>query len=135
MSAVSRLLYLRIALIVIGLTFVFGIYPLSIIWPSGWTWGQGHSHYLMMIIGIYATLGVFLLMAARRPDAYKSIIWFTVWSSVVHGAIMALQAFGDPAERGHLLGDVPALFLIAIVLGVLMQMGSSDRVTAAAVDG
>jgi hypothetical protein len=135
MSAASRLLYLRIALIVIGLTFIFGIYPLSIVWPSGWTWGQGHSHYLMMIIGIYATLGVFLLMAARDPDAHKSIIWFTVWSSVVHGAIMALQAFGDPAERGHLLADVPALFLIAIVLGVLMQMGSSDRVTAAAASG
>jgi hypothetical protein len=117
MSAASRLLYLRIALIVIGLTFIFGIYPLSIVWPSGWAWGQGHSHYLMMIIGIYATLGVFLLMASRDPDAHKSIIWFTVWSSVVHGAIMALQAFGDPAEQGHLLGDVPALFLIAIVLG------------------
>jgi hypothetical protein len=135
MSAASRLLYLRIALIVIGLTFIFGIYPLSIVWPSGWTWGQGHSHYLMMIIGIYATLGVFLLMAARDPDANKSIIWFTAWSSVVHGAIMALQAFGDPAERGHLLADVPALFLIAIVLGVLMQRGSSDRVMVAAAGG
>jgi len=135
MSAASRLLYLRIALIVIGLTFIFGIYPLGIVWPSGWAWGQGHSHYLMMIVGIYATLGVFLLMASRDPHAHKSIIWFTVWSSVVHGTIMALQAFGDPAERGHLLGDVPALFLIAIVLGVLMQMGSSDRVTAAAAGG
>jgi len=77
--------------------------------PSGWTWGQGHSHYLMMIIGIYATLGVFLLMASRDPDAHKSIIWFTVWSSVVHGAIMALQAISDPTKRGHLLADVPAL--------------------------
>jgi hypothetical protein len=132
MSAASRQLYLRIALIVIGLTFIFGIYPLSIVWPSGWTWGPGHSHYLMMIIGIYATLGVFLLIASRDPDAHKSIIWFTVWSSVVHGAIMALQAISDPAELGHLLGDVPALFLIAVVLGVLMQIGSSDRVTAAA---
>jgi hypothetical protein len=88
-----------------------------------------------MIIGIYATLGVFLLMASRDPDAHKSIIWFTVWSSMVHGVIMALQAFGDPAERGHLLGDVPALFLIAIILGVLMQMGSSDRVRAGAAAG
>ena len=131
MSAANRVLYLRIALIVIGLIFIFGIYPLSIIWPSGWAWGQGHSHYLMMIIGIYATLGVFLLMASRDPDAHKSIIWFTVWSSVVHGAIMAWQGFSDAAERGHLLGDVPALFLIAIVLGVLMQMGLSDRVTTA----
>jgi hypothetical protein len=45
---------------------------------------------------------------------------------------MAWQGFSDVAERGHLVGDVPALFLIAIVLGVLMQMGSSDRVTTAA---
>jgi hypothetical protein len=126
---------LRIALIVIGLIFIFGIYPLSIVWPSGWAWGQGHSHYLTMIIGIHATLGVFLLMASRDPDAHKSIIWFTVWSSVVHGTIMALQAFSDATERGHLLGDVPALFLIAIVLGVLMQIRSSDRVITAPAAG
>ncbi len=120
MSDANRLFYLRIALIVFGLTFIFGIYPLSIVWPSGWTWGQGHWHYLMMIIGVYATLGVFLLIASQDPDPHRSIIWFTVWSSVVHGAIMAAQSFNEPAERGHLLGDVPALFLIAIILGVLM---------------
>jgi hypothetical protein len=56
---------------VIGLIFIFGIYPLSIVWPSGWAWGQGHSHYPMMIIGIYATLGVFHLMASRDPAAHK----------------------------------------------------------------
>src|SRR5215813_5850548 len=120
MSDANRLLFLRIALIVIGLTFIFGIYPLGTVWPSGWTWGQGHSHYLMMIIGVYATLGVFLLIASRNPDAHKSLIWFTVWSSVVHAAIMGVQSFTDPAERGHLIGDVPALFLVAIVLAVLM---------------
>ena len=135
MSAANRVLYLRIALIVIGLIFIFGVYTLTIVWPSGWAWGQGHSHYLMMIIGVYATLGVFLLMASRDPDAHKSLIWFTVWSSVVHGAIMAWQAFSDAGERGHLLADIPALFLVAIVLGVLMQMGSSDRMTAATITG
>jgi hypothetical protein len=135
MSAVNRLLYLRVALVVFGLIFIFAIYPLGIVWPSGWTWGQGHSHYLMMIIGVYATLGVFLLMASRDPDAHKSLIWFTVWSSVVHGAIMAWQGLADSTERGHLLGDVPALFLVAIVLGVLMQMGPRDRVAAAAAAG
>jgi hypothetical protein len=112
---------LRIALIAVGLIFVFGIYLLGIVWPSGWTWGQGHSHYLHMIIGVYATLGVFLLLASRNPQANRSLIWFTVWSSVVHGAIMALQAFRDPMEKGHLTGDVPALFIVAILLGVLMR--------------
>jgi len=120
MTDANRQLYLRIALIVIGLIFIFGFYPLIILWPSGWTWGQGHSHYLYMIMGVYATLGVFLLIASQNPGANRSLIWFTVWSSVVHGAIMTAQSFSDPMERGHLIGDVPALFLIAIVLGVLM---------------
>jgi hypothetical protein len=48
---------------------------------------------------------------------------------------MAWQGFSDATEGGHLLGDVPALFLIAIVLGVLMQMGSSDRVMTATAAG
>jgi hypothetical protein len=119
MSDANRLLYLRVALIVFGLTFIFGIYPLGLVWPSGWTWGHGHSHYLMMILSIYATLGVFLLMASQNPAAHQSIIWFTVWSSLAHGGVMTVQAFNDPAERGHLTGDAPALFLIAIILGLL----------------
>jgi hypothetical protein len=118
--AANRLLYLRVALIVFGLIFIFGIYPLAIVWPSGWTWRQEHSYYLIEIVSVYATLGVFLLLASRNPDVYRSIIWFTIWSSVVHGATMAAQSLSDAGERGHLLGDVPALFLVATVLAVLM---------------
>jgi hypothetical protein len=120
MSDANRLPYLRIALIAVGLLCIFGFYPLTLAWPSGWAWGHGHSHYLLMIIGLYATLGVFLLIASRDPYANKSLIWFTVWSSVVHGAVMGVQAFSDASERGHLIADVPALFLVAIVLAVLM---------------
>ena len=98
MSDANRLLFLRIALVAVGLTFIFGVYTLGIVWPSGWTWGHGHSHYLMMIIGVYATLGVFLLIAARDPGAHRSIIWFTIWSSVVHAAIMGAQSIGDAGE-------------------------------------
>ncbi len=114
----ERYRYLRIALIVVGIAFLL-IYPLMKIWSSGWAWQPGQSEYEQMIIGIYATLGVFLLWAARKPEAHLSLIWFTVWSSVVHGVIMAVQAGIDPGERGHLLGDVPALILVAIVLGFL----------------
>jgi FtsH-binding integral membrane protein len=121
MSDANRRLFLRIALIVIGLVLIFGFYPLTVVWPSGWAWGHGHSHYLPMIIGLYATLGVFLLIASRNPDAHASLIWFTVGSSVVHGAIMAVQSFNDAAERGHLIADVPALFVVAIILAGLMR--------------
>jgi len=111
---------LRVALVVIGIIFIVGVYPLTILWPSGWTWHlSGPSMYLQMILGVYATLGVFLLLAARSPLTNLSLIWFTVWSSVVHGGIMAVQALVYPEHRGHLLGDVPALLLIAVVLAVL----------------
>jgi hypothetical protein len=120
MSEANRLFVLRIALIVIGLTSIFCFHPLSIVWPSGWTWGHGHSHYLLMIIGLYATLGLFLLIASRDPYANQSLIWFTVWSSVIHATIMGAQSFNDTAERGHLTGDVPALLLVAIILATLM---------------
>jgi hypothetical protein len=73
-----------------------------------------------MILGIYATLGIFLLIASRDPLANRSLIWFTVWSSVVHGGIMAMQSIVYPEHRGHLLGDVPALLIVAVVLAFLM---------------
>jgi 6,7-dimethyl-8-ribityllumazine synthase len=87
----------------------------------------------MMIIGVYATLGVFLLLASRNPEAYTSVIWFTVWSSVVHGGIMAIQSVTDESERGHLLGDVPALFLTAIILGVLTPRDMKENRSAAGI--
>lgn len=121
------LFLLRVALTVIGLIFVVGVYPLTKVWPSGWAWGHGSSHYLAMIIGLYATLGVFLLMAVRDPLANRSLIWFTAVSSVVHAVIMAVQALSDDGERGHLLGDVPALLIVAAVLAVLMRRADTPR--------
>jgi Family of unknown function (DUF6632) len=124
MARYDRLTYLRIALIAVGVIFIAAIYPLMIIWRSGWTWHAGHSDYPMMIVGVYATLGVFLLMAARNPLENRSLIWFTVWSSIVHAAIMAVQSFEAPENHGHLVGDVPALLIVAIVLAALTPRGS-----------
>ncbi|MGE2714530.1 DUF6632 domain-containing protein [Mycolicibacterium litorale] len=113
---------LQIALAVFG-TVMLLLYPLAVVWPSGWAWHSGAPHrsdYFMMIVGLYATLGVFLWIAARRPEAHLSLIWFTVCSSVVHAAIMAVQSFGAGHHLGHLLGDVPALLLAAVVLTALV---------------
>jgi hypothetical protein len=116
-----QLALLQLALAVVGVVALL-LYPLALIWPSGWAWESGppyQSHLFMMIVGIYATLGVFLLNAARNPAANLSPIWFTVVSSVVHAAIMAVQSFSDD-HIGHLWGDVPALLLVAVVLSVLV---------------
>lgn len=121
---------LKIALVTFGAIF-FTIYPLGLIWPSGWLWHGGHGqYYLQMICGIYAVLGAYLIAAARNPSEYRSLISFTIWSSVVHAGIMAAQAISDGHEAGHLIGDVPALLLVAVVLWYLSP--SSQRTSVAA---
>jgi hypothetical protein len=128
MQLQTRLKYLRIALYVFGVIFIFGIYVMMMwVWPDGWGWTPRQYEYEQMIMGIYATLGVFLILAAKNPLANASLIWFTVWSSVVHGGIMLVQAIVDETERMNLLGDIPALFLVAIVLGWLMPKGEEAR--------
>jgi hypothetical protein len=124
MAGSDRIKYLRIALLVVGVIFIVGIYPLTILWPSGWSWNAGQSEYLQMILGIYATLGVFLVIASRNPLAHKSLIWFTVWSSIVHGGIMAVQSLTNTQYMGHLWGDVLALFVVAIVLALFTPRGA-----------
>jgi hypothetical protein len=124
---------LQIALAVFGALCLL-LYPLAVVWPSGWAWHSGapyQSQYFMMIVGLYATLGVFLLNAARNPQANLSLIWFAVWSSVVHAAIMAVQSFGGGNhmghQMGHLVGDVPALLLVAAIVSALVLASGLKR--------
>ena len=128
MAESDRVKYLRIALLVVGVIFIVGIYPLTILWPSGWSWNAGQSEYLQMILGIYATLGVFLVIASRNPLAHKSLIWFTVWSSIVHGGIMAVQSLTNTQYMGHLWGDVLALFVVAVVLALFTPRGAAAAI-------
>ncbi len=125
---------LSAALIAFGAVFCL-IYPLSIVWPSGWAWHMGSpssSDYFLMICGFYATLGVFLIRAAKDPAANASLIWFTIWSSLVHAAVMALESVRTPMQGGHLMGDVPALVIAAAVLAVLMMRAPAADRTAPA---
>ena len=74
MNDTARLKYLRIALVLVGIVFIVGIYLLMIVWPSGWTWHTGHSDYPLMIVGsvrhsrrIPAVGGS---QSARSPEPY-----------------------------------------------------------------
>lgn len=129
----DRSALLKLALTAFGAVFCL-VYPLAMFWPSGWAWHAGApymSDYFMMIVGVYATLGVFLILASRNPQANRSLILFTIWSSIVHAAIMALQSFKMPEHMGHLYGDVPALLLVAIVLYTLLPSAGSSSNRAA----
>ena len=117
----QKLQYLKVALYIFGVTFIVGVPAMMMwIWPSGWGWTPAQPEYEQMIMGIYVTLGVFLFRSARDPLANESLIWFTIWSSIVHAGIMLVQALVDETERDNLLGDIPALFLVAFVLWFLM---------------
>lgn len=119
MDLQTRLKYLRFSLIIFGLLMIFGIYPLMMLWPSGWRWMPYQQNYEQMIVFIYLTLGIFLIRAAKDPLKNLSLIWFTVWSSIVHGSVMLMQSLMYAKEHAHLYGDVAALFFMAIVLAIL----------------
>ena len=83
MISVVRLRLLRVALVVFGLIFLGGLYPLmNAWWPAGWRWSPNQTEYKKMIVGVYATLGLFLINASRNPMRHRSLIWFTVCSSL-----------------------------------------------------
>ena len=118
-----------------GLLILFGIafcllYPMLMIWPSGWAWHQGSpasSDYFMMIAGVYVVLGVFMIRAARDPLANATLIWFVVWSSLAHALVMAWEAFRTPMMMGHLVGDIPFLIVIAGSIAILMARAEARR--------
>ncbi|SRR5581483_10323195 len=110
---------LKVVLVVVGLLFVAFAYPLV---------QRNQSELLQMFVGVYATLGVFLLIASRNPALHRSLIAFAAWSSLVHAAIMAVQSLNNVSERGHLLAGV-ALFG---VIGILLNALAPARLGAAA---
>ncbi|MFS1524082.1 DUF6632 domain-containing protein [Microbulbifer sp. 2304DJ12-6] len=121
MNDAARAKYLSIALVVIGLIFIFAVYPMMTwISPSGWRWMPPQPEYEQILMGTYATLGIFLIRAAKNPTANASLIWFTIWSNLVHATIMLLQVLADPSERAHLVGNIPTFYVVAGVLWYLM---------------
>src|SRR5213594_894458 len=109
---------LQVVLVVWGvLTVVANIYPLVTSFLAGLRPTAGTA--APMFWTMYATLGVFLVLAARNPSAYRSLIAFAVWSSFAHAAVMALMTIQLPTKRGELLVGVAATALPAVLLFVL----------------
>ena len=116
---------LKIVLVLVGLLFLAGVYP---------SWRLQLDPSEQMLGGVYAALGVFLLFALRDLSANRSLIAFTAWSSLVHAAIMAVQAFHNVIPRADLLHAVLPLTIVGVVLIALAPAKHSvDRVSAAVV--
>src|SRR5207302_2562657 len=103
---------LKVVLVLVGLLFSAGIYPLTMS-----LWKLNKSDYGEdMMLSLYFTLGIFLLMAVRNPSANRSLIGFAAWSSFAHGAVMAVLAVHIASERGGLLSAVAVLVIIGVAL-------------------
>ena len=89
---------LKVVLVVVGSLFSAAIYPLMMMVKQ--------DPALAMMMSLYATLGVFLLLATRNPSEHRSLIAFTAWSSFAHAALMAVQAFLNLIPRRELVGVV-----------------------------
>jgi hypothetical protein len=115
---------LKVVLVLVGLLFSAGVYPLTIFFSR--------QPGLAMMLSLYVTLGIFLLLAARNPSANRGLIAFTAWSSFAHAAVMGAQAYLKLIERGELLG-VAALVIIGVALIALAPaQASGERASAAA---
>jgi hypothetical protein len=108
---------LKILLVLLGLLFIAGVYPLvTSIW-SGWEANKEDAGPMML--SLYITLGFFLLLAARNPSANRSVIAFAAWANIAHGAVMAIMAVHLPNERGGLLVAAAVVGVIGAALIVL----------------
>ena len=114
---------LKFVLVLVGLIFLAGVYPLTMFF--------GRDPALAMMLSLYVTLGIFLLLAARNPSANRSLIAFTAWSSFAHASLMAVQAYRNVIERRELLG-VAALVIIGVALIALAPAKQSGVLASAA---
>src|SRR5688500_11286806 len=110
---------LKVVLVSVGLLFLAGILPMAIM---VWSVLQPQTESALpislktaneaMMLSLYATLGIFLLLAARDPSAHRSVIAFGAWSSFAHAAVMAVMSIGMPTARAEWLITSVVLSLI-----------------------
>src|ERR1700680_4774707 len=118
---------LKIVLVLVGLLFTAGVYPLigSLLPPADSDTGD------TMMLSLHVALGIFLLIAVRNPSAHRSLIAFAAWSSFAHAAAMSILGLEIASQRvGFLVGSA-VLVVIGIALIALAPSKSLARVTAA----
>jgi hypothetical protein len=121
---------LRILLVLFGLIFVAGVYPLITSVRSGWQANNEDAE--PMALSLYVTMGIFLLLAARNPSANRGVITFAAWLNVAHAAVMTVMAVHLPNERQGLLIASAVFGVIGaslILLAPAKQLGERASAT------
>jgi len=103
---------LKVVLVLVGLLFTAGVYPVigSLLHPADSDTGD------TMMLSLYVTLGVFLLIAVRNPSAHRSVIAFAAWSSFAHAVAMSILGLEILSQKvGFLIGSA-----VLVVIGVAL---------------
>jgi hypothetical protein len=106
---------LKVILVVVGLFFTAAAYPAIGGLHNPVNSDTGDT----MQMAIYATLGIFLLIASRNPPAHRSLIAFAAWSSFAHAAVMGTLGFEIAELRTGFLIASGVLVVIGVILIVL----------------
>lgn len=109
---------LQVVLVIVGLTFVGLIYPLySDLQHSNWLVSMNGNECEPMFLSFFIPLGVFLLLAVRKPAAHRSLIAFAAWWSLAHASVMLIETFEAWKHSVHRdFNDV----IIAAVIGFVL---------------
>ena len=118
---------LKVVLVLVGLLFCAGVYPLITSVRSGWQANKEDS--LPMGLSLYVMMGIFLLLAARNPSANRGVIVFAAWLNIAHAAVMAVMAVHLPNERQDLLIAAAVFGVIGAALILLVPAKQSTERT------
>ena len=115
----------QIVLGIVGLLNLAVIYPLLMdLWHSRWLLVQ-KNEVMPMFMSFFIPIGVALLVAARRPSEYRSMIALAAWWHISHGAVMAIQTVEAWSHGVH--RNFADVILFLIIGGVLLVLLPAKR--------
>jgi hypothetical protein len=122
--AMNRERALKVVLVLVGLLFCAGVYPLVLMVKE--------DPALAMMMSLYATLGVFLLLASGNPSAHRSLIAFAAWSSFAHATVMSVQAYLNFIARRELIGSAVFILIGVALIALAPARYSVERASTVA---
>jgi hypothetical protein len=108
----------QVVLVLVGLLYCAWAIPLfQSLWHASWL--QQHQDAFPMFMSVDTVLGVFLLLAVKRPTRHRSLIAFGAWSTLAHAftmTVMSVEAWSQGMQRK----DSPQDIVIVGAIGALL---------------
>ena len=115
----------QIVLVIVGLLNLAIIYPLYMdLRHSSWLTEQ-HNETEPMFLSFFIPVGVFLLLAARKPSEHRSMNALAAWWNISHGVVMTIQSLEAWMHGVH--RDFTDVIVVLVIGGVLLALLPAKR--------